>query len=302
MTASFAKLFSSIIHSTVWQEDLHVKVTWVTMLAMKDRHGVVHASVPGLAKAAGVTLAQCEVALDKFLSPDPYSRSKEAEGRRIEAVDGGWRLINHKKYRDMMADDERRERDAERKRTEYAETRGETRRKVETPQSSENLRDLSHADADPYADTETDPEAEQREAPEAPTAAPLPVRVYRTEVLELASAIRSEPALRSCCDPLVISERALPVMTKQRLSWLLQAVKDAASCTPPGEQAHMTLKRLWGFLRAAKAPRSAEKPPGMQYAEFKPDPAADVPTKEQAAKNLERAKQLAAGVGRGGGG
>jgi len=79
------------------------------MLAMADQFGVVEASVPGLSDMARVTVAECREALDELQQPDPDSRSSEQEGRRIEKVEGGWRLINHGKYREKMSRDERRE-------------------------------------------------------------------------------------------------------------------------------------------------------------------------------------------------
>ena len=104
----FTKLFQSIVHSTVWQEEMHVKVVWVTLLALADRNGCVNASEPGLAKAAGVSLDQCLDALARFAAPDPYSRTKAFEGRRIQPIDGGWFIINHPKYRELASKDERR--------------------------------------------------------------------------------------------------------------------------------------------------------------------------------------------------
>ncbi len=112
--AHYVKVFDSIIHSTIWQEGLHIKVVWVTMLAMADPYGSVQASVPGLAKAAGVTLTQCEDALALLLAPDPYSRSKEADGRRIEVISGGWELINYNRYRKLKSIEQERELSAER--------------------------------------------------------------------------------------------------------------------------------------------------------------------------------------------
>ena len=79
------------------------------MLAMVDRNGEVHASIPGLAKRAGISLNECEEALSCLLSPDPYSRTKEHEGRRIGVIDGGWELLNHAKYRALLSAEERRE-------------------------------------------------------------------------------------------------------------------------------------------------------------------------------------------------
>lgn len=118
MTAGYTKLFSSIVASTIWQESKETKVVWITMLAMKNRDQVVESSIPGLAKMAGVTIPECESALKVLSSPDEYSRSREFEGRRIEAVDGGWRILNGEKYRQKMGADERREYKA-RKQAEY---------------------------------------------------------------------------------------------------------------------------------------------------------------------------------------
>lgn len=105
----YTKLFGSLIGSTIWREPDHVRIVWITMLAIKDRHHVVEASVPGLADFARVTLPKCEEALEVLKSPDKHSRTKEFDGRRIEEVPGGWRILNGEKYRAKMNADERRE-------------------------------------------------------------------------------------------------------------------------------------------------------------------------------------------------
>jgi hypothetical protein len=107
MSMTFTKLFSSITASTVWCEPSDTRVVWITMLAMADKHGRVWASIPGLAKEAAVTVDACRAAINRFLSPDPDSRTLVAEGRRIEPIDGGWRLINHAKYRGVRDEEER---------------------------------------------------------------------------------------------------------------------------------------------------------------------------------------------------
>lgn len=109
MATTYTKLFQSILASTVWQESLPTKVVWVTMLALSDRDGRIWASVPGLAHAAGVQLEDCRIAIKKFLGPDLDSRTKDNEGRRIVEIDGGWELLNHAKYRQMMSKEERRD-------------------------------------------------------------------------------------------------------------------------------------------------------------------------------------------------
>src|SRR5690242_14657962 len=107
--SGYTKLFNSILASTIWRADNDTRIVWITLLAMADRRGIVEASVPGLADFARVPIPQCEKALAMLMSPDEHSRSKDQDGRRIEPVDGGWRLINHAKYRSKLNEDERRE-------------------------------------------------------------------------------------------------------------------------------------------------------------------------------------------------
>ena len=109
MSDTYTKLFSSITESTVWGEAYSTRVVWVTMLAMADARGEVYGAVPGLARRANVTLEEAETALAAFLGPDPYSRTKEQDGRRIECIDGGWLLINHAKYGAVRNAEERKQ-------------------------------------------------------------------------------------------------------------------------------------------------------------------------------------------------
>lgn len=112
----WSKLFGSILDSTVWRESKETKIVWITLMAMRDRAGCIYASVPGLADRARVTLPECEDALRILSSPDKYSRSKEEEGRRIRSIEGGWQLVNHEKYADMMTQEDARAYWAEQKR------------------------------------------------------------------------------------------------------------------------------------------------------------------------------------------
>lgn len=109
MSMTFTKLFSSITESTIWTTPNHVRLVWITMLAMADSRGRVWASIPGLANRARVTLEEAEDAITRFLSPDKYSRTPDHEGRRIEPIDGGWRLLNHAKYRAIRDEEAIRE-------------------------------------------------------------------------------------------------------------------------------------------------------------------------------------------------
>ena len=113
---SFTKVHQSILQSSLWSEDSDTKVVWFTLLALADKHGEVMASVPGLARTAGVPMEKCQAALQKFLSPDAHSRTPDLEGRRIEAIDGGWALVNYLKYRREASKEDAKTKHAERQR------------------------------------------------------------------------------------------------------------------------------------------------------------------------------------------
>lgn len=113
---SYTKLFSSITESTVWCEPAGTRLVWITLLAKCDMFGRFAGSVPGLARLANVSLEDTSTALETLLAPDPYSRTPDNEGRRLEVIDGGWRLLNHDKYRDLRDDERRRIQNLEAKR------------------------------------------------------------------------------------------------------------------------------------------------------------------------------------------
>lgn len=112
---TFTKLFSSITDSSVWQESNETRLVWITMLAMADPVGRIHAAIPGLAHRARVSVKETELAIEVFLSPDPYSRTEDNEGRRIEKIQGGWRLLNYQVYRELRDDEVRKAQNREAK-------------------------------------------------------------------------------------------------------------------------------------------------------------------------------------------
>lgn len=126
--AGFVKIHSTILQSTIWLEDHATFRVWITLLAMSDAGGRVDGTVPGLAHTARVTLEECEHALERFAGPDKYSRTDEGDGgRRIEAVDGGWLLLNYGKYREKSDKDERlrQNREAQQRRREKVKAAGD---------------------------------------------------------------------------------------------------------------------------------------------------------------------------------
>lgn len=143
---SYTKLANSILTSTIWMEDDHTRIVWLTLLAMSDRHGEVQASIPGLANIARVPVESCRAAIEKFLSPDPDSRTKDDDGRRIEIIDGGFFILNHSKYRNLSSDEDRKQKAA----TRQKRYRERLKRNVTV---TSPLRQNSHADADADANS-----------------------------------------------------------------------------------------------------------------------------------------------------
>jgi hypothetical protein len=123
MSVTYTKLFSSLPESTIWCEPSDTRVLWITMMAMADSCGRVFGSVPGLAKRANISVESCRIGMDCLLSPDPDSRSKTDEGRRITVIDGGWRLVNYDKYREIKDNEARKKYNRDRMRASRAKSK-----------------------------------------------------------------------------------------------------------------------------------------------------------------------------------
>ena len=98
--SGFTKLFSSIVTSSIWVEDDVILRVWIALLATADSEGRVEGSVPGFANLARVSPEQMRTAIELLSSPDPDSRTPDHEGRRIEAIEGGWQILNYSAYRE----------------------------------------------------------------------------------------------------------------------------------------------------------------------------------------------------------
>lgn len=152
MSLTFTKLFSSITDSSIWSESSDTKVVWITLLAMADQFGRVHAAIPGLAKRAGVHLKSTETALRKFKAPDAYSRTKDHEGRRIEDIEGGWQILNHQHYRDLSHEEDRKEQLRKAQAT-FREKQARNQPVINSNQPSSKVSPIE-ADTDTKADTD----------------------------------------------------------------------------------------------------------------------------------------------------
>ncbi len=99
---TWAPLFSSVVESSLWDEPLHVRVVFLTMMALKDADHVVRKNEYQLRRAANVEEAQVLEALKILGKPDRKRPDQEHEGRRIQKVEEGWLIINGDKYQKQM--------------------------------------------------------------------------------------------------------------------------------------------------------------------------------------------------------
>lgn len=108
----YGKTFTSLWEgSMVGQAD--AQLVFIFLFCHCDHEGFVEAHPAGIAAKTGIPLDRVENTIDLLESPDPKSRSKEEEGRRIIPLDGdhvsGWKVVNYKYYRDLRRQEDRRE-------------------------------------------------------------------------------------------------------------------------------------------------------------------------------------------------
>lgn len=157
----FVKLDCGIIHSSLWAEDSDTKICWITLLLLADATGFVRAAASAIAREAGIPAEVARRALDLFQSPDDESRTPDNQGKRIERVDGGYRVLNYGKYREhdyTAADRQKRFREKHKNNGVTSVTKRVTSRRVthaeaEAEADKNKRKPLSLADCVDYAKT-----------------------------------------------------------------------------------------------------------------------------------------------------
>ncbi len=112
MRHQYTPIFREFTTSSMWAETPAVRCVWLWLMLHADPEGFVPGTIPGLAVAANVSLDETRGAVDKFMAPDPDSNTQENEGRRLEKVPHGWRILNFEYWRELA----RREAEKARKR------------------------------------------------------------------------------------------------------------------------------------------------------------------------------------------
>lgn len=106
----YAKVFRQFFESTINEEPLHVRLLFIFMLMQANDDGVVDATPQSLARSFNMPLDQVTEGLARLCAPDPSSRSREEEGRRLIPIRAtyGWRIVNYIAYRNIQREEDRR--------------------------------------------------------------------------------------------------------------------------------------------------------------------------------------------------
>src|SRR5262245_65761692 len=99
MRHPYTPIFKEITTSSVWALAPSIRCVWFWLLLNADPEGYVPATLPGLAIAANVSLAEAKKAIKLFEAPDEHSKTKALEGRRLVPVEGGWHIVNFVDWR-----------------------------------------------------------------------------------------------------------------------------------------------------------------------------------------------------------
>lgn len=152
--AGYTPLYDTMLTGTLYGRWPHTGI-WACLLSRASREGVIDEVPASLAAAIGVPVEMLMQCIHDFMQPDPGSRTKDHDGRRLELLDPnrdwGWRVLNHGKYREKARKknyDEQRTasgQDAERKKVDRLKP--EESRRVPTSPAKSRAVPLSEAEA-----------------------------------------------------------------------------------------------------------------------------------------------------------
>lgn len=113
----YAKIFRQIFESSI-AENPDVRVTFMDMLVLADRHGIVDMTPEAIHRITNRPLEVIRESIRVLEAPDERSRTPGDNGARIRRIDQhrdwGWVIVNYAAFRDLHTEAERREKTLER--------------------------------------------------------------------------------------------------------------------------------------------------------------------------------------------
>ena len=115
----YGKIFASMYNGSLYGQWQAI-VTFQQMIVLCDIDGVVDMTPQAIAARTSIPLDIIQEGIRILEQPDKYSRTPDAEGRRIDRLDyhreWGWVIVNYKKYRHLIDAETVREQNRERQR------------------------------------------------------------------------------------------------------------------------------------------------------------------------------------------
>jgi hypothetical protein len=147
--SGYTPLYDHTLSGTLYGRWPHTGI-WTCLLSRASREGVIDEVPASLAAAIGVPVEMLMQCIHDFMQPDPGSRTKDHDGRRLELLDPGrewgWRVVNHGKYREKA-----RKRNYDEQRTSSgsdAERKKKERESREVPTCPAKSREVPLSDAE----------------------------------------------------------------------------------------------------------------------------------------------------------
>lgn len=108
----YAKVFQQILDSSI-AEDWQTRHVFEDLLKLCDLNGVVDMTPESISRRTNVPLDIVQKAIGILESADPRSRNPDHDGRRIVRLDPhrdwGWIIVNYQHYRNLVSEEQRRE-------------------------------------------------------------------------------------------------------------------------------------------------------------------------------------------------
>lgn len=114
----FGKFFAQTFTGSMFGKGPVIFSVWSYIIANKDENGILELNPSLLAAIIGeCTEEDIEAAIEFLAAPDPRSRSKKLDGRRIvQEGELQWQVVNNEEYREIARREQLRESNRERKR------------------------------------------------------------------------------------------------------------------------------------------------------------------------------------------
>jgi len=107
----FAKVFEQIYDSSI-AEDYNCRRMFMDLLVLADPTGAIDMTLEAISRRTNVPFNEVAKYVTQLCQPDPKSRSKLEEGKRLVPLDSnrdwGWKIVNYQHYRKLKDEEARR--------------------------------------------------------------------------------------------------------------------------------------------------------------------------------------------------